>query len=493
MVGMGIVLRTFLLLVLSCSIMNGMSEYVASSWSNKAIGEIGEGMMRAYFQYTGWEQIKVPTPNSLNGLDGVFVKKTPSGSIKDVIIVESKVNSSQEGILKTGERQGSKAYNLKKIDIGISLATDKHLKEDLIIIKEKINKDLARSIEHRVEFSNSRVKITHRTLTSPKDINSIVKGPLRTVADFDFTAPKNPYEKFISKSIIDETTKFLSNPNKNIPLPARQAIINELGIGNDIRNAIYNGLKEIPDVRAIPKGFNIKGPEGKVFARTSQKSSLIRVSNSISLQNALGSSIKTASLTGGITFAFESGDALYKYINSDISTEELYSRMRKGLVDGVTVAGSTTIVQPVLAAILPDGRLLCATEYGMFVVAIEMGLASVELWNGNIDFKEFKKKATESIIKGATVGGVSYAALYLGATPGGLTVFAIGVGGYLIADLGIKEYKRRQWVHQTNVKELAMFGIINKDNPFIIGNPNNPLERKNTDSPFEMINSDNPF
>ena len=120
-------------------------------------------------------------------------------------------------------------------------------------------------------------------------------------------------------------------------------------------------------------------------------------------------------------------------------------------------------------------------------------MASVELCNGNKYFKEFKKKATESIIKGATVGGVSYAALYLGATPGGLTVFAIGVGGYLIADLGIKEYKRRQWVHQTNVKELAMFGIINKDNPFIIGNPNNPLERKNTDSPFEMINSDNPF
>lgn len=491
---MGIVLRTFLLLVLSCSIMNGMSGYVASSWSNKAIGEIGEGMMRAYFQYTGWEQIKVPTPNSLNGLDGVFVKRTPSGSIKDIMIVESKVNSSQEGILKTGERQGSKAYNLKKIDTGISLATDKHLKEDLIIIKEKINKDLARSIEHRVEFSNSRVKITHRILTSPKNnLNTIVKGPSRIVANFDFTAPKNPYEKFISKSIIDETTKFLSNPNKNIPLSARQAIINELGIGNDIRYAIYNGLKEIPDVRAIPKGFNIKGPEGKVFARTSQKSSLIRVSNSISLQNALGSSIKTASLTGGITFAFESGDALYKYINSDISTEELYSLMRKGLVDGVTVAGSTSTVQPVLAAILPDGRLLCATEYGMFVVAIEMGLASVELWNGNIDFKEFKKKATESIIKGATVGGVSYAALYLGATPGGLTVFAIGVGGYLIADLGIKEYKRRQWVHQTNVKELAMFGIINKDNPFIIGNPNNPLERKNTDSPFEMINSDNPF
>ncbi len=494
MVGMGIVLRTFLLLLLSCSIMNGMSTYIADSWANKAIGEIGEGMMRAYFQYTGWEQIKVPTPNSLNGLDGVFVKRTPSGFIKDVMIVESKVNSSQEGILKTGERQGSKAYNLKKIDAGISLATDKHLKEDLLLIKEKINKDLARSIEHRAVFSNSRVKITHRPLTSPKNNpNSIVKGPPRIVANFDFTAPKNPYEKFISKSIIDEIIRFLSNPNKNIPLSVRQAIINELGIGNDIRNAIYNGLKEIPDVRAIPKGFNIKGPEGKVFARTSQKSSLIRVSNSTSIQNALRSSIKTASLSGGVTFVFESGDALYKYVNSDISTGELYSRMGKGIVDGVTVAGSTTIVQPVLAAILQDGRLLCATEYGMFVVAIEMGLTSVELWNGNIDFKEFKKKATESIIKGATVGGVSYAALYLGATPGGLTVFAIGVGGYLIADLGIKEYKRRQWVHQTNVEELARLGIINEDNPFTISNSDSPYEIKNTDSPFEMTNSDNPF
>lgn len=167
--------------------------------------------------------------------------------------------------------------------------------------------------------------------------------------------------------------------------------------------------------------------------------------------------------------------------------------MGKGIVDGVTVAGSTTIVQPVLAAILQDGRLLCATEYGMFVVAIEMGLASVELWNGNIDFKEFKKKATESIIKGATVGGVSYAALYLGATPGGLTVFAIGVGGYLIADLGIKEYKRRQWVHQTNVEELARLGIINEDNPFTFKNPWNILEKRNPDSSIEMTNPNNPL
>ena len=491
---MGIVLRTFLLLLLSCSIMNGMSTYIADSWANKAIGEIGEGMMRAYFQYTGWEQIKVPTPNSLNGLDGVFVKRTPSGFIKDVMIVESKVNSSQEGILKTGERQGSKAYNLKKIDAGISLATDKHLKEDLLLIKEKINKDLARSIEHRVVFSNSRVKITHRSLTSPKDnLNSIIKGSSRIVADFDFTAPKNPYEKFISKSIIDETTRFLSNPNKNIPLSVRQTIINELGIGNDIRYAISNGLKEIPDVRSIPKGFSIKGPEGKVFARTSQKSSIIRVSNSVSLQNALRSSIKTASLTGGVTFAFESANALYNYINSDISTGELYSRIRKGLVDGVIIAGSTSIVRPVPAAILPDGRLLCATEYGMFVIAIEMGLASVELWSGNINIEDFRRKATESTIKGVAVGGVSYAALYLGVTPGGLTIFAIGMGSYIITDLGIKEYRRQEWVHQTNVKELAMFGIINEDNPFTFSNSDSPYEIKNTDSPFEMTNSDNPF
>ena len=92
----------------------GMSESISKAWADKAIGEIGEGMMRSYFRYTGWEQIKVPTQNYINGLDGVFVKRTSSGTIKDVSVVESKVNTSQEGFLKTGECQGSKAYNLKK-------------------------------------------------------------------------------------------------------------------------------------------------------------------------------------------------------------------------------------------------------------------------------------------------------------------------------------------------------------------------------------------
>ena len=97
------------------------------------------------------------------------------------------------------------------------------------------------------------------------------------------------------------------------------------------------------------------------------------------------------------------------------------------------------------------------------------------------------------ILKGVAVGGVSYAALYLGVTPGGLTIFAIGMGSYIITDLGIKEYRRQEWVHQTNVKELAMFGIINEDNPFTFSNSDSPYEIKNTDSPFEMTNSDNPF
>ena len=122
--------------MLSHSILNWMSTSIANSWANKAIGEIGEGMMRSYFQYTGWEQIKVPTPNSINGIDGVFVKRAKNGVIEKAIIVESKVNTSQEGFLITGEQQGSKAYNLRKIDIGLSLTKNDSMRQDLMTIKE---------------------------------------------------------------------------------------------------------------------------------------------------------------------------------------------------------------------------------------------------------------------------------------------------------------------------------------------------------------------
>lgn len=482
-------------LMLSHSILNGMSTSIANSWANKAIGEIGEGMMRSYFQYTGWEQIKVPTPNSINGIDGVFVKRAKNGVIEKAIIVESKVNTSQEGFLITGEQQGSKAYNLRKIDIGLSLTKNDSMRQDLMTIKEKIQNDTARSIEHRVILENGKVQITHRTLTSPKEnINFISKGPSRIVASFDYNSPKNTYEKFISKSIKDETLKFFSNPNKNMQLSDINKIVQSLGTNGNIRDILSNGLKEIPDIRTIPEGFNAFSPQGKVFARTLPQSSIIRVPNSVTASSKyFANSLKTVSSAGGAVCVFETGNALYEYINSDISTGELYSRIQDGVVDGAVVATSSTVIKPVLSAILPDGRLLCATNAGMFVVSIEMGLASVELWKGNIDLAEFERKATESIIKGVAVEGASYMALYLGATPGGLVVLAIGTGAYLITDLGIKEYQRRQWVHQTSIQELAKFRIVNRDNPLNATNKNNPLKIENTSNPLNIKNRNSPF
>ena len=472
----------------------GMSESISKAWADKAIGEIGEGMMRSYFRYTGWEQIKVPTQNYINGLDGVFVKRTSSGTIKDVSVVESKVNTSQEGFLKTGECQGSKAYNLKKINEGISLTTNLSQKKDLLQIRDFIEKDIAKSIEHRVRFHREgRVEIIHRSLTSPKgNINLIQKGPPRTVANFNYSNPQNTYEKFMSKSVRDEAFNFFSNSNKNLSKANIDNILTRLGLKGELRNNIYESLREIPDIRNLPRGFDLRSPQIKVLGRTSTTASIDRVEQTISTKRSvLQNSIKNASIAGGLVFLFETGLATYDYVSSDISTGELYDRMKKGSVDGVVVASSSSTIKPILSAVLPDGRLLCATEAGIFVVAIEMGLASVELWNGEIDVKEFKRRATESIVKGTAVGGVTYMALYLGATPGGLVVLALGTGAYIITDLGIKEYRRQQWIHQTNNEELARFGIVNINNPTIIENPNNPITIENPDNPLNVKNEDN--
>lgn len=490
------------ILTASYSFLNGMSLEIANAWKNKSIGEIGEKTMRSYFQDNGWSEIKIPTKNPLNGIDGVFVKRTPSNIIKDVLIVESKVNTSQENYLISGEKQGSKAYNLKKINDGLSLTTDPSLKKDLLKIRDKIEKDLARSIEHRVQLDNRQIRITHRTLLSPIDYpNEIIKGEPRIVADFEYSNPKNLYEKHISESITKETQKFLSN--KSLTQTQVDTAVNNLNknlnSGKGITDSIFSSIKDIPDPRILPEGFKINSPLSRVLGRTLPNTKIQNPASNIALKNSL----QKAAVAGGMVFAFESAEALYDYLRGDENLDEFCSKVEKGAIGGALTTATflpaerilthANPIEPVLARILPNGNLLCATNAGLFVVSIEMGLASFELWTGHIDSNEFKRKAKESIIKGTAVGGATYVALYFGVNSTGIVPFAIGFGTYLIVDFGIKEYQKNQFIHLTNTAELAALGIINEDNPFEIENPDNPMKIKNPDNPFELQNSDNPF
>jgi len=85
---------------------------IASQWAGKA----GEKGMTQFYRRLGYQ--KVPSKVGGNrGIDGIFIKRDPTGKLKDVVIVESKVGSSRLG--KTGSGvQMSKNWiltNLQKL------------------------------------------------------------------------------------------------------------------------------------------------------------------------------------------------------------------------------------------------------------------------------------------------------------------------------------------------------------------------------------------
>ena len=64
---------TYLSFLIPCLAI-AMPETQATNWTSKASGEIGESIMDTFYKAEGWEKLPVREANSLNGLDGVFVK-----------------------------------------------------------------------------------------------------------------------------------------------------------------------------------------------------------------------------------------------------------------------------------------------------------------------------------------------------------------------------------------------------------------------------------
>ena len=83
--------------------------------ANDVIGDATEGMMKDYFTASGWKATEGQIGRQ--GIDGLFLKYDRSGAIKDVLIAESKYNTSKLGKnLKCGNRQMSQDWVICKLD-----------------------------------------------------------------------------------------------------------------------------------------------------------------------------------------------------------------------------------------------------------------------------------------------------------------------------------------------------------------------------------------
>ena len=452
--------------------------------------------MRHYFTSSGYSMVEIPTANSINGVDGCFVKRNFSGRIIDVLFVESKVNTSRLGTLVTGEVQGSFAYNAKQITKALSIQGNTPSK-DLLQIKALLDCGAARSIVQRVAIDGTRIKITHQYVNGNAGASKVEFVDSKVVVDFDYTKPRNSYEDGITKTIEKSVDEYLFK--KGVSQRSRLEVISNMRAGKDIFASIKNALRELPSNSRIKDALIVKDIN-KIWERTQIGAKVVNIKESSSdlasyersiPKSAFGSAVKMGAAAGGIVFAIESSVNLYQYLSGEIGDGDLETQMLRASKHSAVSGVSAMPVTMVTGAILQDGRILCATNAGFFIISIEMGLASYELLSADIDMKEFISRAENSIIRGAAVGGVTYVAVFLGATPGGLVVLAVGAGAYLITDLAIKEVERQKWVDQCSIEELRSWGI-NIDSMYKKQNPTSSFEMVNPSS-FERGNRNSSF
>ncbi len=180
----------------------------ASKWEiDKVKGDISEKTMDEYFKRTGWEKIEGEV--GCNGIDGLYVKRDKDGNITDVLVVESKYNTSRLGNTKNGE-QMSKEWIEAKIS---ELRKKDPENSDCAQIEEKVLNGEYRARIWRMKEIDGNLQIEISKVDSSG--NEVSQTPLKgnenykinKIPSIDLNNPKSTFEEKIAdgyEKIVEE-------------------------------------------------------------------------------------------------------------------------------------------------------------------------------------------------------------------------------------------------------------------------------------------------
>lgn len=163
---------------------------------NKIKGNISEKLMDWYFQNTGWEKLEGEV--GCNGIDGLYVKRDKDGNIKQILICESKYNTSQLGETNNGT-QMSKEWIQAKLDALQKANPDN---KDYAAIKEMVNEDKYRARIFRLKEIDGELKIeiakvdSNGSEVAVTELNGKENYKINKIPSIDL---QNPDGKFQSK------------------------------------------------------------------------------------------------------------------------------------------------------------------------------------------------------------------------------------------------------------------------------------------------------
>lgn len=188
---------------------------VSESIINKIKGNIVEGLMDSVFKKQGW--VKLEGEYGVNGIDGLYIKRNKDGVIVDVLICESKYNTSKLGTTNDG-KQMSKEWILSKLDTLIEKYPDN---KEYAQIKKMVENDNYRPRLIQVKEINGKLQIEFYKVDS--DGNLI---PLNGRENYksnglkiDLNNPETSYETEVAetydKIVQDEIEKYKNKKENN--------------------------------------------------------------------------------------------------------------------------------------------------------------------------------------------------------------------------------------------------------------------------------------
>jgi len=125
-------------------------ELTQNTFAGEFKGEVGERFAEKFFSkfFTKGSKgkwIPLPSKNGRQGIDNLLVSLDKNGNVKDVLIVEAKVNNSELRDTTTKGFQMSKEWILKSIKERLKKENDPQMKKILMQVKEKVERNQYRA------------------------------------------------------------------------------------------------------------------------------------------------------------------------------------------------------------------------------------------------------------------------------------------------------------------------------------------------------------
>ena len=163
---------------------------------NHAVGAINENLMFRFYTSSAWKSIEGQVGRT--GFDGLFVKMDDSGTVRELLVVESKYNRSLLKPTNHGMQMSDEWVRKKIADLRQKSPENATYQQ----IEEFINRGAYRARLWHLKFEGGKAKIELNSLHD-KDgsihLDNIIDVAERTPRVIDLANPKGPFEKqFVS-------------------------------------------------------------------------------------------------------------------------------------------------------------------------------------------------------------------------------------------------------------------------------------------------------